>query len=255
MTRFAVVGVALLGLCGFAGAASAADRPARIVTKAPPAPVAQSYDWSGFYIGLNGGGAWSRQCWALTNDNGRAFAPPRDEGCHNAAGGLIGGQAGYRWQVTNWVFGVEAQGDWARLTGSNASPIALIPATNQTTIGAIGLFTGQAGYTWNNLLLYLKGGAAIVDNTFTTYFTASGLEIYRANEVRWGGVIGTGLEFGITPNWSVAAEYNHLFMGTRDVFWPATPRAVSRNDDISQSVDIGTVRVNYRFGGPVVAKY
>jgi outer membrane immunogenic protein len=45
----------------------------------------------------------------------------RSEGCHNATGGLAGGQIGYRWQTTNWMFGVEAQGDWADLTGSNAS--------------------------------------------------------------------------------------------------------------------------------------
>jgi outer membrane immunogenic protein len=56
---------------------------------------------------------------------------------------LAGGQAGYRWQTANWVFGIEAQGDWADLKGSTASLTAVIPYTNRSKIDAIGLFTGQ----------------------------------------------------------------------------------------------------------------
>ena len=114
MLRLAVVGAGLLSIAGFAGAASAADLPALTYTKAP-ALVAPLYDWSGFYIGLNGGGASSRECWDLTNDNGVALANTPREGCHNATGGLAGGQIGYRWQSASWVFGVEALGDWADL--------------------------------------------------------------------------------------------------------------------------------------------
>jgi len=54
------------------------------------------------------------------------------------------------------VFGVEAQGDCANLKGSNSSLTAIIPYTNQTKVDAIGLFTGQVGYAWNNVLVYLK---------------------------------------------------------------------------------------------------
>src|ERR1700723_2726517 len=169
MRRLAGVGAGLLSIAGFVGAASAADLPARIYTKAPPAVAAPVYDWSGFYIGLNGGGASSREC--LTNTS-VAGAPvfPNSEGCHNATGGLAGGQIGYRWQTANWVFGVEAQGDWADLKGSNPSLTALIPYTNQTKIDGIGLFTGQVGYAWNNVLLYVKGGAAVTDNKYSSFF-------------------------------------------------------------------------------------
>ena len=83
---------------------------------------------------------------------------------------------------------------------------------------------------------------------------ASGVVIYRANEARWGGAVGTGIEFAFAPNRSVALEYDHLFMGTRNIaFQPIA--AVTRSDDIKQNVDLATVRVNYRFGGPVIAKY
>jgi outer membrane immunogenic protein len=183
------------------------------------------------------------------------------EGCHNATGGLVGGQIGYRWQSTNWVFGVEAQGDWANLSGSSPSATAIIPFNNQTKVDAVGLFTGQVGYAWNNFLGYVKGGAAVTHNQYSNsfpvsnIFAAAGVPFNTASDTRWGGVVGTGIEFGFAPNWSVAVEYDHLFMGNPNVNFPPSAIAVGRADNISQDVDMGTVRVSYRFGGPVVAKY
>jgi outer membrane immunogenic protein len=262
MRRFATVAAGLVSIAAFAGAAYAADLPVKTY-KAPPiaAPV---YDWSGFYIGLNGGGASSHECWTIFSAAGLPF-PPTSEGCHNATGGLVGGQIGYRWQFTNFVFGVEAQGNWANLKGSNDAPdFRIFPFTNQTKIDGIGLFTGQIGYAFNNVLWYVKGGAAVIDNHYSSFFDANGVVFNQADETRWGGAVGTGLEFAFAPNWSVGVEYDHLFMGTKDVTFPAQPTqtptgppslAVTRSDSISQDVDMVTVRLNYRFGGPIVAKY
>jgi outer membrane immunogenic protein len=258
MKKFLPGTVAIVAF-GMAAPAFAADIPARTYTKAP-AIIAPIYDWSGFYIGANAGGASSHECLTITNVAGGAIFPT-SEGCHNATGGLAGGQIGYRWQRANWVFGVEAQGDWANLKGSNASLTALIPYTNQTKVDAIGLFTGQVGYAWNNVLLYAKGGAAVTDNRYSSFFpvsnafAAAGVPFNQASDTRWGGTVGTGIEIGFAPNWSVAVEYDHLFMGNPNVTFPVSNIAVTRSDNISQGVDMGTVRVNYRFGGPVVAKY
>jgi outer membrane immunogenic protein len=251
----AAIGLAALGMAP----ALAADLPARTYSKAP-AIVAPVYDWSGFYVGINGGGASSRECYTITSNAG-APIPPNSEGCHNATGGVVGGQFGYRWQSASWVFGLEAQGDSADLTGSNASLTAIIPYNNQTKIDAIGLFTGQVGYAWNSVLLYVKGGAAVTDNKYSSFFpvgnvfAAAGVPFNQASDTRWGGVVGAGIEFGFAPNWSVALEYDHLFMGNPNVTFPATAIAVTRSDNIRQDVDMGTIRLNYRFGGPVVAKY
>jgi outer membrane immunogenic protein len=253
MKSFLLATVAFAAL-GMATQVSAADLAARTYTKAPAmAPV---YDWAGFYVGLNGGGASSHNCWDLTNAAGIAVVPAVREGCHDATGGVVGGQVGYRWQAASWVFGVEAQGDWADLTGSNtSSPAALAPAVNQTKIDAIGLFTGQVGYTWSNVLWYVKGGAAVTHDKYTGSLAPFGV-FDQASETRWGGAVGTGVEIGFAPNWSVAFEYDHLFMGSRDLSFtfPATTLG-TRADTIRQDVDMGTVRVDYRFGGPVVAKY
>jgi outer membrane immunogenic protein len=253
MQRFAVVGVGLLSIVGFAGAASAADLPAKVYTNAPPF-VAPIYNWGGFYIGLNAGGASSHECYTITSVAG-APVFPNSEGCHNATGAVVGGQIGYRWQVANWVFGLEAQGDWANLKGSNASLTAIVPYTNQTKVNAIGLFTGQVGYSFNNVLVYAKGGGAVTNDNYSSIFTASGIVWNQTSETRWGGAVGAGVEIGFAPNWSVAVEYDHLFMGKNGVTFPPSAIAVGRSDNISQGVDMGTVRVNYAFGGPIIAKY
>ena len=247
--------------------ASAADLAARPYVKAPAAVVA-AYDWSGFYVGANGGGAWSRKCWDVVPFTvNLGFIPPilfsGSEGCHTASGATAGGQVGYRWQRAAWVFGLEAQGNWADFRGSNASLFTAGFTNNRTRIDAFGLFTGQVGYAWNNVLWYVKGGAAVTRDRYDGLIAATGVNFDTARETRWGAVVGTGLEYGFAPNWSAAIEYDHIFMGNRDqtftstgLFIPAGPAGTfSRVDRIRQDADLVTVRVNYRWGGPVVARY
>ena len=247
----ATVGLAALGM---AAPASAADLAARPYTKAPPM-VAAIYDWSGFYVGANGGWGSSRNCWNdATDAAGVLFG---SEGCHDATGGVAGGQIGYRWQSAGWVFGVEAQGDWADLRGSNISLAVPAPgAINRSKIDAFGLFTGQIGYAWNSALLYVKGGAAVTDsrydirNAVTNVLTAS-----SGDQTRWGGTIGAGVEYGFAPNWSAGVEYDHIFTQDKNVTFTAPGGAFAGTDRIRQDVDLVTARVNYRWGGPVVPKY
>jgi outer membrane immunogenic protein len=243
-----------LSLAAFLTQANAADLAARPYTKAPPM-IAAIYDWSGFYIGGNAGYGSSHKCWSQTT----GFAPGVFEGCHDATGAVAGGQIGYRWQAGGWVFGLEAQGDWANLSGSNASTV--FGVINRSRVDAFGLFTGQIGYAWNNALLYVKGGAAVTGDHYSGFGTGIGAEFDRATETRWGGTAGVGLEYGFTPNWSVGVEYDHLFMGGRDVILTATGVLAApagtpvRTDHIGQDVDTVMARINYRWGGPVIAKY
>jgi outer membrane immunogenic protein len=233
--------------------AIAADLPARTFTKAP-AMITTIYDWSGFYLGLNAGGGSARTCWT----NKVAFggvAATNAEGCHDAAGALAGGQIGYRWQAGSWVFGVEGQGNWANLKGSNTSQLAPA-ATNQTKVNGVGLLTGQIGYAWNNVLWYVKGGAAVAGEKYTGLATGTGAAFDQASTTRWGATIGTGVEVGFARNWSVGAEYEHIFMGNKNLNFSGVPAgAATRTDTVGQDVDMATVRVNYRWGGPVVSKH
>ncbi|APG11641.1 outer membrane immunogenic protein [Bradyrhizobium sp. JR7.2] len=219
--------------------ALAADLAARPYTKAP-AMIATVYDWSGFYIGINGGGGSSHATWD--------FVGVGREGSHDATGGTVGGQIGYRWQSGQWVFGVEGQGNWADFSGDNNS--ALFASRNRTKIDAFGLITGQVGYAWNNVLVYVKGGAAVVSNKYEISSTAGAL-LSSSSDSRWGGTVGAGLEYGFAPNWSVGVEYNHIFLSDKDV----TFAGFAGSERIRQDVDMGLVRLNYKFGGPMIGRY
>jgi outer membrane immunogenic protein len=258
----AAVGLVVLSL---AAPANAADLAAAPYTKAP-SMIAAIYDWSGFYIGANGGYGSSRKCFDLNGLSGGPIAPVR-EGCHDATGAVAGGQLGYRLQTGGWVFGVEAQGDWSDMRGSNNSAFsaaAAFPRGNRSRIDEFGLFTGQVGYAFNNALFYVKGGAAVTADRYEAFTIgpngafAAGATLASARETRWGGTAGVGLEYGFGPNWSGAIEYDHLFMGSRNstfTFPVVVGPPTVTSDRIRQDVDLITVRVNYRWGGPVVAKY
>jgi outer membrane immunogenic protein len=252
MKRFLI---AAAGVVAFAAPALAADMaPApRAYTKAPPI-VAAVYDWSGFYIGANGG-------WGQANRDphitvaGIDVDLGRDSG---NGGGTVGGQVGYRWQASSWVFGVEAQGNWADITGSHTLTVFGVPipgVVGRSRLDAFGLFTGQVGYAWNNALFYVKGGFAVTDNRFDV--DVLGVNVLTSNnQTRTGGTVGAGFEYGFTPNWSVAVEYDHLFEGNNNANFSTVPGGVFVGTaNIRGDVDLVTARINYRFGGPVVARY
>ena len=256
MKKFLLGTVGLLAL-GMAAPATAADLAARPYTKAPPPMVAPIYDWTGFYIGGNGGWGQSNSCLNFVDAFGFDFR----DGCASRSGGVVGGQIGYRWQANQWVFGVEAQGDWADLSRSRVSLLDPTVSTRTTTDG-IGLFTGQIGYAWNQALFYIKGGAAVTSNRFTIHDDLFNVDLASASATRWGATVGVGFEYGFTPNWSFGVEYNHLFMGDANNSFTGLPLFAANfaNSRITQDVDMVTLRINYRFGGyglgaPVAARY
>ena len=252
MKTWMLAAVSLFAL-GAVAPATAADLP---LYKAPAAAV-PVYDWSGIYAGINGGGGLAHACWGVTRALGIAVDPAVGEGCHNAGGGTVGGQLGYRWQKSRWVFGIEGQGNWADFKGSNVS-VALAPITNQTKIDSFGLFTGQLGYAVNNLLLYGKAGAAVAHDKYDTFFPGApaAATFTSVNQTRWGYTIGIGVEWGFAENWSVGGAYNHVFLGHHSAdFATLVGGFAPRTDRIGQDIDMGQIRINYRWGGPVVAKY
>ena len=217
--------VLLASACLFAltGAASAADLAARPYTKAPVA-VASVYNWTGFYLGIVGGGAW------------QSDSDPKMKG------GFVGGTAGYNWQTGNVVFGLEADGAWADVS---ASATALgVTATSKTD--AMGTVRGRIGYAVNNVLFYGTGGYAWIDNKLSAT-NALGLTI---SDSKWhsGWTVGAGVEAFFAPQWSVKGEYLYRSLGGETYFSGALPTGTLNY----HTVQVG---VNYHFNGPVVAKY
>lgn len=232
------------------GAAAAADLPVAPAVSYVKPVTPLLYNWGGFYVGGNGGYGTSHKCWDFAGFQAAPINPFIAEGCHNADGGTVGGQIGYRAQYTYFVVGIEGQGNWADFTGSSPS-LLFGGITNRTKIDSYGFFTVQAGYAWDNVLLYVKGGAAAAHDKYSFGPTGTGVITGSATETRWGGVVGIGVEFGIIPNWSIAVEYDHAFLGARNISF-SPPLQV---EHIRQDLDVVTARINYRFGGPVYAKY
>ncbi|UGY12737.1 outer membrane protein [Bradyrhizobium septentrionale] len=228
--------------------ASAAD----MAVKAQPVPLPPPvYNWTGFYIGANGGWGESRNCWGFVPVAGGVIP----DGCSSRSGGVFGGQLGYRWQAGQFVFGLEGQGDWADLKGSRVSLINPLFSTTTKTDG-LGLITGQLGWAWDAALFYVKGGAAVTSNRYDIWTTLGGVNVASASSTRWGGTVGVGFEYGFAPNWSVGLEYDRLFMGdANNSFSVVNPIVAGAANRISQDVDLLTIRLNYRFGGPAVARY
>jgi outer membrane immunogenic protein len=239
-----------IGLVALATPAFAADLPQREPVKAPAMVMPYLYDWTGFYIGANGGYGSNRACWGAFNSVGIA------DGCNTKSGGIVGGQAGYRWQFGSVVFGAEVLGDWANMRASLPSQLPGNPlGTDSTKVTSLFLFTGQLGYAWNAALLYLKGGGAMVNNNFLIQdFAGNGLAYATSHKV--GATVGVGFEYGFTPNWSAGIEYDYLMMGNANNSFSLPAPLAAASNSISQNISMFTVRLDYKFGGPgVVARY
>src|SRR6201996_3684847 len=242
MNRFTIFSASLLATTALVSSASAADLAARPYTKAPPM-VQAMYDWSGFYVGINGG-------WAETHDgrNNGALTPL---GSYDQNGGTVGGQIGYRWQSGAFVFGLEAQGNWADLTGGTQN-LFIAGNSLHSKMDAFGLFTGQVGYAWNNVLLYAKGGAAVTDRNYSFISNATGNVLSSSGyDSQWSPTVGVGLEYGFAPNWSFGVEYDHIFEDRHTVtFISSATGAAIAGGPFSSGGDTDMVlgRLNYKFG-------
>ena len=221
MKKVLLASASLLAFGAFASA-SAADLAARPYTKAPVA-VASVYNWTGFYLGLVGGGSWE------------------DSNSPRMQGGFVGGTAGYNWQTGNVVFGVEADGAWADVSAS-ATAFGL---TLSSKTDAMGTVRGRIGYAVNNVLFYGTGGYAWIDNKLT--LSALGV---TASDSKWhsGWTVGAGVEAFIAPQWSIKGEYLYRSLGGESYFAGTLPTGTLN----FHTVQFG---VNYHFSGPIVAKY
>jgi len=219
--------VAGLGLVTAVSSASAADMgpvTTPIFFDAPPAyAVSKVYDWTGFYIGLNGGGAFGSTNWSS--------APDGVNGTSNVSGGLAGGTAGYNLQTPGlpYVLGVEGDVDWASLTGT-LSPPSCAPGCD-FTVSWLGTVRLRFGWAFNAFMPYVTGGLAFGGLDGSIRGTPLGTQ--SANNVGW--TAGAGIEYAITPALRVKAEYLFVNLATFLCFTacgggPITPIAFNANN-------------------------
>ncbi len=257
---------------------------ASVSTLALGAPAyGQSYNWTGFYIGLNAGGAWGRSnattavACALPNNLfclptfGQADATAvaaSGTGGMSDGGFTGGGQVGFNWQSGNWVYGVEAD-----LEAFNLRPTRQATAAYPSFFGPVGppfrytltssvdtdwLVTarGRIGWTNANLLTYVTGGLALTNihaaHTFRDSFFSPATGSWNDSSTKAGWALGGGFEWALGGNWSVKTEYLYLKFGSvnaegrvRSPSPPGYAHAVSTSVDLT--AHIARAGINFRF--------
>jgi outer membrane immunogenic protein len=216
--------LALIGLVALASSAAAADlsRPAP-VPYYPKAPVYVPYSWTGFYVGLNGGGAFGNSNWDST-------------GNRNISGGLVGGTIGYNYQWGRAVFGVEGDIDWADINGSTNNSCPLGCKTSDTWLSTV---RGRIGYAADRFMPFVTGGAAFGDIRASTPGFAA------ASSTNAGWTLGGGLEGAITQNWTAKVEYLYVDLGKFNCGLNCGAGLV--NDNVSFHTNLLRAGVNYKF--------
>jgi outer membrane immunogenic protein len=214
------------------GAGSAADLP----IPSWPAPMAAplAYDWSGIYVGLQGGGVWGDVDFTdITNTN--AFE-------YDIDGWKIGGHAGGQIQW-NWiVLGLEGDVEYADVNGA----LVVAGDTAASDYDWQASIRGRVGLAFDRLLIYGTGGAAYADIEGTIIDGGVASESFDIS--RWGWTAGGGVEFGITRNLSVGAEYRYTDLGAEQVTSAvAFPGDIFEWDSTEHAI---RGRVSWRFGGP-----
>jgi outer membrane immunogenic protein len=139
-----------------AGSALAAD----MAVKAPLVPPAPIFSWTGFYIGLEGGGAWADTRHTNALNGGTS-------GTIGISGGLVGGTYGYNWQQGSVVFGFEGDLSWSGIKSTffdNGNPTLFCPAAFNvpcmTNLRWFGTDRARIGYAWDHLLIFGTAGVA-----------------------------------------------------------------------------------------------
>jgi outer membrane immunogenic protein len=247
MKTLFVITTALIAV-GAAASASAADLAARPYTKAPMMAPAPLPTWAGFYVGVQGGGAWGTSDETyVAFPNSPGFAATQN---YDTSGGFVGGVAGYNWQFGTFVIGIEGDYHWADINGRSATINAGAGDTYFTKLRGFGDIKGRLGYTAGDALFFVSGGAAVGD--FQHRYDNGPLNSFSQTDTRWGWTVGVGAEYMFAPSWSAKVEYNYVDFGKSTLQYSGFATDRSEWKDTMHTVKAG---VSYHFGGPVATRY
>jgi outer membrane immunogenic protein len=265
--------------------ALAADLGARAPYAKAPAMMDAVANWTGFYVGLNVGGAWTQKddaVLSLPAGPPQAFLPFLATGkiptnySNRASGVIAGAQLGYNWQVQNIVFGLETDISGSSLKGSQTlntdvllSTHSLVYSTKADYVGTVRARLGTL--ITPQLLAYLTGGFAYGQLTHSYSATnirflpgpvPSLLSTGSGTSLNTGWTVGGGLEWALTNNLTLRGEYLYVNLSGRSFTTPSNNGVCGVLDACSFTLNPGNLGlniarlgVNYKLGGPVAAKY
>ncbi len=216
MKRLVLASVAIATLMG---AANAADMPRRAAMPTKAVPYVQTYNWTGGYVGINGGYGFGRA----------NFAAPVATGDFDTRGGMVGGTVGYNWQAGQTVFGLEGDLDWANVRGDSACGAGV---TCETRNNWLGTARGRVGYAFDRFMPYVTGGLAVggVKNSVTG--------LGETSTTKAGYALGGGMEAALAGPWTAKVEYLYTDLGRTDA--PASSEVRFKTNTVRAGL-------NYRF--------
>jgi outer membrane immunogenic protein len=215
---------AFIALAATAANAAAADLGRRQPYYPAPAPVyAPLFSWTGFYIGINGGGGFGSSNWDST-------------GSRDVSGGVIGGTAGYNYQFGQVVAGIEGDVDWSGINGTTNN---LCPFGCKTSNNWLATVRGRLGYAADRFMPFVTGGGAFGD----IRASSPGLPDTSSDKAGW--TIGAGLEAALARNWTAKVEYLYVDLGSFNCGLNCGAGFVT--DNVSFHTNLLRAGVNYKF--------
>lgn len=281
MARFLPAVVAAVVSLGFASAASADDYPSKgPMVKAKPAPkrVAKkriykavqlermpipALRWTGLYVGFNEGIAFGKTSTSHTGLPAGALNAGNDYGLNQEwTGAQFGVQAGYNWQLNQWLLGVQA--DFASASVNAVDRIIGVTLRNGTGGGPLSFVTANQKINYlvtgrlrlgvlatENLLLFASGGLAFAGVSYSGQFHLTAADFSGSDSAsRSGWVLGGGLEYRFTDCWSVMAEYMYFNLGSHRLATANnTLPGFQSQFDFNTRGSLARVGVNYKLSG------
>jgi Opacity protein and related surface antigens len=221
MKRVVLAGLGALAMMTTMTTANAADLSRQPVMPAKaPAYVAPIYNWTGAYIGVNGGYGWGRSEW---------MSGGVSTGNFDVNGGVVGGTLGYNWQTGPWVVGLEGDIDWSSIRGSSGCGIGLSCETRNDWLGT---FRGRLGYAMGSFLPYVTGGLAVGD----VKKSVTGFDDTSDTQAGW--TVGAGIEASLSGPWSAKVEYLYVDLGDS---------STALGSDASFKTSVVRAGLNYKF--------
>jgi outer membrane immunogenic protein len=192
------------------GAAFGADLPVKAIA---PAPVVMN--WTGPYVGIDLGMVRHR----ATSEDITPGIGPGFSGTLTRTGVTFGGHAGYNWQFSSIVLGLE--GDISSMGGSSSITfgppgINPPPETFTSELKWMASARGRVGVAFDALLLYGTAGVAvgrIANSRVDPLLFVNVSEDKTKTAPIWGG----GAEYRFHPNWTARIEALHVNFGSSTI--------------------------------------
>ena len=224
MKKILALTVIFLGLTGFTQMASAG--PERISSKdkeVMAAPAPPPCNWTGFYLGVQGGYGWGDLRWTTSE-----FIPEELIVQQTHSGFFVGGEEGYNYQIGWLVLGVEGDFSYSDVNARTGGPASLQienpgPSTFETGtdwVGSVGL---RVGVAFHRFLFFAKGGVSFANLNYSWFRVDTApaeephTESFETTEMRTAPMVGGGVEYALSCHWSAKIEYKHLFLGRNHI--------------------------------------